>query len=433
MKKLRILLSLLILPVMFLQYGSALAGDSAFADDLDGVYVKTFTISAYYSPLPCQDRYAMGSYEADIRMNGRGTNGADGTPVYPGMVAAPKSYAFGTKMNIPGIGNVAVHDRGGAILTYDGSNGVYDRLDIWMGYGDVGLRRALNWGKRNVNVTVYGLNSAISEEVNLLGFSAAEAVVDCPSVPVANSVVDSVTDVVSVESAIVENTVVDGVSNVSTDVTAVDVKPLTVSIDEVDFDSFDEVLYLGYSGKEVEKLQMELKSLNFYRAEVDGEYDEVTQHAVFKFQQSQGLLTESEEYGAGVFGPKTRRIVNSILENRTRTNGLIAVYTSQYADSHSAKFNAVTELLASDDDYIAAAFVNEMQYGLVDEKVRALQEVLFEDGVFDHDVTGYYGAVTKSSVLEFQLKHGLIDSADDIGAGRVGPATLKLLNEITTG
>ena len=42
-------------------------------------YTKTFTISAYYSPLPDQSRYVTGSYEGDIRLNGSGVRSADGT------------------------------------------------------------------------------------------------------------------------------------------------------------------------------------------------------------------------------------------------------------------------------------------------------------------------------------------------------------------
>jgi len=103
-------------------------------------------VSAYYSPLPGQRFYMRGSYEADIRLNGRGTNGADATEVYVGMLAAPRTYPFGTQVKIPGLGVGVVHDRGGAI--YSGKN--YDRIDVWMGEGEEGLSRALNWGMRLV-------------------------------------------------------------------------------------------------------------------------------------------------------------------------------------------------------------------------------------------------------------------------------------------
>lgn len=52
--------------------------------------MRTFLATAYYSPLPNQASYYRGSYEADIRLNGKGSHGADGTPVFAGMIAAPK-------------------------------------------------------------------------------------------------------------------------------------------------------------------------------------------------------------------------------------------------------------------------------------------------------------------------------------------------------
>ena len=45
--------------------------------------------TAYYSPLPNQEHYALGSYEEDIAFNGWGIRGNDETRVYPGMIAAP--------------------------------------------------------------------------------------------------------------------------------------------------------------------------------------------------------------------------------------------------------------------------------------------------------------------------------------------------------
>jgi 3D (Asp-Asp-Asp) domain-containing protein len=112
---------------------------------------RKLLVTAYYSPLPDQDFYIRGSYEADIRLNGRGTNGADGTEVYVGMLAAPRTYPFGTRVSIPGLGVGEVHDRGGAILA--GKD--YDRIDVWMGHGEEGLARALNWGARVVEGEVY--------------------------------------------------------------------------------------------------------------------------------------------------------------------------------------------------------------------------------------------------------------------------------------
>lgn len=112
--------------------------------------LRTFLATAYYSPLPNQENYYRGTYEADIRLNGKGSHGADGTPVFAGMIAAPKGYDFGTKIALDGIGIVSVHDRGGAIVTASDGGHAYDRIDIWMGYGDEGLARTRAWGKREI-------------------------------------------------------------------------------------------------------------------------------------------------------------------------------------------------------------------------------------------------------------------------------------------
>lgn len=75
-----------------------------------------FIITAYYSPLPGQSFYLKGNYAAEVRLNGNGTHGASGSPVFTGMIAAPKSYDFGTQIFFDGLGLGTVSDRGGAIV-----------------------------------------------------------------------------------------------------------------------------------------------------------------------------------------------------------------------------------------------------------------------------------------------------------------------------
>src|SRR3989338_11176543 len=113
---------------------------------------REFVITAYYSPLPDQCCYVRGTYAADTLLNGKGIAGADGTAVYPGMIAAPKSYVFGTRVELPGIGVGTVHDRGGAINVLESGS---HRLDLWMGYGEEGLARALAFGVQRLKGTVY--------------------------------------------------------------------------------------------------------------------------------------------------------------------------------------------------------------------------------------------------------------------------------------
>ncbi len=102
--------------------------DTSFASDTE----RTFIVTAYYSPLPNQSFYFKGNYTAEKRLNGNGTHGASGTPVFTGMIAAPKSYDFGTNIFFTGLGLGRVEDRGGAIVEAWDRGEPHDRIDIWM-------------------------------------------------------------------------------------------------------------------------------------------------------------------------------------------------------------------------------------------------------------------------------------------------------------
>ena len=115
---------------------------------------REYVVTAYYSPLPGQSFYLRGNYEAEKKLNGNGTHGASGKPVFAGMVAAPKSYAFGTHIEFAWLGIGIVEDRGWAIVEAGEKWQSYDRIDIWMWSGEAGLRRAMIWGKRRVTATL---------------------------------------------------------------------------------------------------------------------------------------------------------------------------------------------------------------------------------------------------------------------------------------
>ena len=144
----------------------AVSVDAAMAAE-----TKTFIATAYYSPTPDQAKYYTGTYAGDLSLNGGNSKASDGTPVYVGMVAAPKNYTFGTKINLDGIGVVSVHDRGGAIGAGDG----YDRIDIWMGYGDEGLARTLAWGRREITGTIVDKGTSVSLDLENILTNAPKA------------------------------------------------------------------------------------------------------------------------------------------------------------------------------------------------------------------------------------------------------------------
>ncbi len=406
-------------------------------------YKAMFTISAYYSPLPGQERYVTGSYEGDIRLNGSGVNSADGTPVYPGMIAAPSSYPFGTKMNIPGVGMVAVHDRGGAIVHAGERGHSYDRLDIWMGYGDKGLSRALNWGKRSVEVTVYGIDPGLKENVYLEGFTEAEKFIRNivteqkifkddlwygQSGDKVKELQQYLTDLgyyKGKQDGFYGDSVYKAVMQFQLDADIVD--------DEEEFGAGyfgvktrreieaallkkkknklpDYNLGKDDSGEDVKKLQKALKNLG-YDVEVNGVYDDKTINAVFEFQKNNDILIDENDLGAGYFGPLTYRVLS---------DKLIAL-------SEPEEESLQTETIVQAD---FDAFEASLQKGDSGEEVRRLQEELKKMNLIRIQPTGFYGKVTENAVFKFQQRKGILSSRTEHGAGVLGPMTQNALNSV---
>jgi len=220
-----------------------------------GGEARYFIVTAYYSPLPGQTRYLRGNYLDEIALNGNGTHGADGTPVYAGMLAAPRGYVFGTKIYIPGMGVGTVHDRGGAIVSAGNRGHAHDRIDVWMGYGDDGLSRALSWGKRTVLGVVYPPSSPVKESLTYHGIWK------------------------------------------------------TFSVSPPSF-----VLEKGKQGEAVKRLQKRLADAGFFTGTFDGKFDEETEKAVLAFQLKNGVISSPNDRGAGVFGPKTRKALYAFLQ-----------------------------------------------------------------------------------------------------------------------
>lgn len=355
-------------------------------------YEKTFTITAYYSPIEGQERYIRGSLEADRKLNGNGTHGASGAPVYPGMVAAPKTYAFGTKLKIPGIGTVSVQDRGGAIIPANAEAQTFDRLDIWMGHGDEGLNRAMQWGKRTVPVLVYGIDESIQEEVEF-------AAIELPS------------------------------SNTPVNSTPSTPAPSNNS-------PYLKTFSLGDSSDGISQIQSDLQKLNYYNGETHGQYDQATQQAITKFQIDQKIVSSGTQYGAGYFGPQTGRALLAAVNNpgANAASPVIESTIEQTSTSIIPKANA--NHTDSQSERIALAgnglsFLEvQLQEGDSGQAVLELQTELKKMNLLAIEPTGYYGEVTTHAVFKFQQTQGLISSKDEFGAGIFGPLTRQKLAQL---
>ncbi len=316
---------------------------------------KTFTITGYYSPLPDQEYFLTGSYESEIRLNGRGTNGADGTPVFPGMIAAPKTMAFGTKICIPQFGCGEVHDRGGAIVNQgERALAKHDRLDLWLGYGDEGLRRALAWGVRHLDCEMYDVDAPVNVSVNF----------DVPM-------------------------------------------PLAGIIALPNRQTFANNLWKGVENEDVKKLQEVLAKMSFYDGEMNGKYDEFVAEAVFNFQKKYFILQSWDEYGAGVFGPKTRKEMENVLFHYETQEKIREMWESFH-------------------------FENNITRGQRNADVLKLQQMLVKTEYMDVLPTGFFGPKTQDALISFQIDHGIIEDKTSVGAGKVGDATREILNQLLT-
>jgi len=125
---------------------------------------RCFIVSAYYSPLKWQKRYATKSYSWDIRLNWNGTHWASGVAVHPWFIAAPSSYKFWTKIQLEWLWIWVVEDRWGAIVKAWVRWHECDRLDIWMWYWDEWLNRALKWWKKKVEWKILDNDTEITIE-----------------------------------------------------------------------------------------------------------------------------------------------------------------------------------------------------------------------------------------------------------------------------
>ena len=128
---------------------------------------KYFYISAYYSPLPNQSRYATWTYSWDVRLNGWWTITASWKWVFPWLLAWPRNYDYWTRIYFEWIGIWSIEDRWGAIVNAWERGHEYDRIDIWMWYWDDWLQRALKWWKRAVKWKIVEPEREVNIEFDL--------------------------------------------------------------------------------------------------------------------------------------------------------------------------------------------------------------------------------------------------------------------------
>ncbi len=84
---------------------------------------------------------------------------------------------------------------------------------------------------------------------------------------------------------------------------------------------------------------------------------------------------------------------------------------------------------------VSPVFNKDLSVGSKSDDVKRLQEILKTDKDIypDGSVTGYFGNLTKAALVKFQIKHGIIKSSVDSGAGRLGPKTRAKIKAVFQG
>ena len=135
----------------------------------DFTWERIFIVTAYYSPLPNQKQYSYSTYynryrtfEEEKTLQWEGHTTASWKPVAAGLLAWPKNYPFGTKIYFEWFWVWAIEDRWWAIVNAWVRWHEYDRIDIWMWYGDEWLMRAKKWWSRTVKWKIVDSSSQIT-------------------------------------------------------------------------------------------------------------------------------------------------------------------------------------------------------------------------------------------------------------------------------
>jgi len=402
---------------------------------------QEFILTAYYSPLPGQCCYVKGGYRADKILNGEGTHGADGTPVYPGMIAAPASYPFGTVVSLPGIGRFTVHDRGGAITELAGGA---HRLDIWVGEGEEGLARALAFGVRRVRGTVYDTGGfQPKERFSLDSFPAVLErlepflVRSADLLAVSVSAGDRSLSVSMLQRALKKagffaqsptglygdktqealarfNTAY-GLQEPSDHLSERSAAFLAAAVQRSDVDPPVVRNVDRYAQAPVIRAaQRTMRFLGYYKGRTDGKYTDTLAAAILKFQQEEKLVGTKTDPGAGRIGPLTR---GQLTEEWNRK--LVADLADRLLILHRV------EVLLDEKGKTVDRFLAEGDSG---PSVSLLQHLLADRGYFPREkVNGHFGPQTKEAVLQYQLDRQLVTAEGGAGAGTIGPQTLKSL------
>jgi hypothetical protein len=385
-----------ILLLMLLVWGLFI--NKTFAEN-DETY---FVVTAYYSPLPDQEHYSYSVYtqrertfEEEKRLQWEWIRWASWKKVFSWMLAAPKNYKFWTKIFIEWLWTWEVADRWWAIVNKWVRWHWYDRIDVWMWYGDEWLRRATYWGKRTVKGKFLNRRSKVD-----LDFSNI-ALANLPSYSKINSY-----SKLNKKKVLVEKKV----------------------------DIFSKKIT---TKQEYIRLQEVLTELNLYSGSIDWNYDNIID-VIYDFQLKNKIVKSRYSPWAWSYWPITRSTLNNhykVFLQRKEEERLELVRLQKEKEKEEArkkelikKYDTFKKIAYNKADSVINNIWTPKKWD-VSHWVRLLQKKLSSLGYFKYKDTAIYWNITKESIIAFQLDKNIIKSKNELWAWIFWPKTKKALKE----
>lgn len=321
-----------------------------------------FVVTAYYSPLSNQKYYLTGNYESEKRLNGQGIRWASGKAVFSWMLAAPKNYKFWTKIYLEWLWIWEVSDRWWAIVNAWNRWYSYDRIDIWVWYGDEWLRRALYWGKRTIKWSLISNNSRITLDYKTIAapFWATKWLKQIPNI-------------------------------------------------------FSTWIWVKSNSELVKKLQKFLKEINIYNWDIDWIYSNEIIDLIYDFQIENHIIKVWEYYWAWYWWKSTRATYLKKYLN----------WEFDINKEWNNKDNVINVEKEEENIEIVKKEINlELFYSAVNtvEKNKELQKVLIELGLYEWELTWVYKDLI-DTIYDYQLSKWIVTWIYSLWAGSFWPKT----------
>ncbi len=354
-----------------------------------------FRITAYYSPLPNQSHYIKWNYNAEIIMNWRWIRWTSWKRVFSGMLAAPSKYSFWTKIQLKWLWVAEVADRWWAIVKSGERNFKYDRIDIWCGYWEKWLQRAMFWGNRVIEWKVVSRNSKVNLNIN--------------NIPAPRWTLNHATQNPEyLKTWKVKNKVY------------LNSKENKNNSPIIPFHKGDENNIFSWpiqNSTWVKKLQKILKEMKLYSWEVNWKYITIRK-IILKFQLKNKIISKNNERWAGNFWPKTRKTLKQKYTEFKEQIKKEAEEKKKKQEKEEKARKLATKRINS---------IWDIKFWDISYDVRMCQKALKEVWYFNYKDTAIFWEKTKQSIINYQLDRKLIKNKNIYWAGIFWPKTRKSL------